>query len=223
MNREELKKLWYGRYVENDPGEFLALTEEIERLSPLKTVVEIGIKHCGTFVLWEQLIPPGEGLIIGVDYTPKEQILKYSGYSSVPPHIKPDKLTSEDQDWSWGAYPCDFIYPYNCTVGCYDPDKSDRQAHFVIGDSTALETREKVAEILNGRQVDFIFHDGEHYGDGPSKDFENLVLPFLRSGGLLVLTDTTCDGVEKLINRLGPVRFVGSRYNHFGSALWYKP
>ena len=224
MNREELKEMWIGRHVENYPHEFFALIQEVEKVSPLKTVIEIGVKACGTLRVWERLLPPIEGVLIGVDQTPVEDILRFSGKTTLPSHHRHAGMKSSEPYWHWEACPCDFTVPDSCTAGIFDSAASDRQIHFVTGDSNSLEVHEKIAYLLGGRKADMIFHDGGHFGDVPRGDFENIVLPFLRPGGLFVLADFRCDGVDSLrehLATLGPVQNIVPE--RAGFALWHKP
>ena len=85
---------------------------------------------------------------------------------------------------------------------------------------------DQVKAALGGRKADFIFHDGGHFGDIPQKDFDNLVQPFLRSGGLFALADgPRTDGGKKLYENLPPsnrpVEIVPP--DHAGIVLWWKP
>ena len=76
-------------------------------------------------------------------------------------------------------------------------------------DSHALETRERVKEILAGRTIDFLFIDGDHTYDGVSRDFE-LWSGLVTSGGHVALHDilpppegSDC-GVDRLWAELKP-------------------
>jgi hypothetical protein len=225
MTREELKSLWQGRYVENYPEEFFALIQEVEKVNPLKTIIEIGVKHCGTLRVWEHLLSAGEGLLIGVDFTPLDVMLSYSGKSTKDPKFNyPDRVTQEP-GWDWNLFPCDFIKPADCaTDDLYDPEASSRQVHFAIGDSNSVEVHNRIAYLLGDRKADMVFHDGGHFGDIPRKDFENIVFPFLRPGGLFVLADLRTDGVALLrdhLETLGPVKIV--QPDLVGFVLWNKP
>jgi len=227
MDREEFRTLWEGRYVENYPDETFALVQEVEKITPLNIIIEIGVKHCGTLVLWEKLLKPGDTLI-GIDENPKELILRYSGYSNVayPPW-----------DWAevptrWAECPLGYTPVSTCVLNTYDPDSSDRDVHIVSSDSTAPDTLRRVADILQGRQADFIYHDGGHYGEVPKLDFQNIVLPFLRPGGLFCIADLTCGGetdpptgIAGLITSLPPSAKPMSiiQPRRAGYLLWWKP
>jgi len=63
-----------------------------------------------------------------------------------------------------------------------------QKIHLIRGDSHSSETVEKVNRILKGRQIDFIFIDGDHTYNGVKMDFETYVR-FLRDGGIIALHD----------------------------------
>ena len=251
MTREELEALWTGRYVENWPDEMWLLIKEVERLSPLTTIIEVGVRCCGTFRLWEKLVPAGEGLVIGVDHLSVEKLLQFSGVSvQVPPPgtmipcgnreqqrqlSVPPPLRGEPHGATfWNRPPSCSVYAEDCTEGCFNPAASDRQLHFAIGNSTSVEVHDKIAEILGGRQADFIFHDGDHAADVPLKDFDNIVQPFLRPGGLFALADVgdqvsrkVNDGTlalcKKLSNNQKLPQLEPFTEDKAGIALWRKP
>lgn len=60
--------------------------------------------------------------------------------------------------------------------------------HLVRASSHDAATVEKVRTILNGKQLDYLFIDGDHTYAGVKKDFE-LYSPFVRQGGVVVFHD----------------------------------
>lgn len=235
ITREELETLWTGRYVENWPDEMLSLIKEMETVNPLTTIIEIGVRTCGTFRLWERLVPAEEGMVIGVDCSPEEELLKFSGVSTKTPQLMSSREVLPDATF-WNRMPSSSVYEENCTEDCLDLEASDRQLHFAIGESTSIEVHNKIAEILGDRQADFIFHDGCHSGDVPLKDFDNIIQPFLRSGGLFALADVgdqiswrINDGTLALCKRLSNGQTLPAvkpsipLVNRAGIALWRKP
>lgn len=222
MDREILKNMWRGRYVENYPDEMLALANVVESIEP-KIIIEIGVKQCGTMRLWESLVPPG-GTVIGMDMTPEAQIRSASGVSTETPKILPGH-GDEVGDWSWVKCPSSFVDWQTCVIDKFDPALSDRNIHFVIGDSNSPEAHQGVADVLQGRKADFIFHDGGHFDDVPQRDFDNIVNPFLRPGGLFCLADLDCDGVKALLTNLPQGSRELSLINprRAGFVLWWKP
>jgi hypothetical protein len=56
------------------------------------------------------------------------------------------------------------------------------------GDSHQAKLREEFARALNGRQLDFLFIDGDHTYAGVRQDFDDYS-PFVRTGGLVAFHD----------------------------------
>ncbi len=223
MTGEELHKLWWGRYVENYPHEMLNLVNIVETLNPLEIIIEIGVKQCGTLRLWERTVPVG-GMVIGVDMDSVETITAASGRSTQVSK-EPPPFSQHQTEEFWDNCPSSFLDWQTCTDGLFDAVQSDRQIHFVIGDSNSQGVHDQIKSILGGRKADFIFHDGGHYDDVPQKDFDNIVLPFLRAGGLFALADIRDDGGKALCQNFppshNPVQVVPP--NRAGIALWWKP
>ncbi len=224
MTRDELYKLWWGRYVENYPDEMLNLVNIVEAISPLKTIIEIGVKQCGTLQLWERTVPAEEGMVIGVDMTSVEGITEASGRSTEEPKLLPGHGDPATANF-WDKCPSSWVDWQKCTEGTFVAEKSDRQMHFAIGDSNSQEVHDQIQSLLGDRKADFIFHDGGHFDEVPQKDFDNIVQPFLRPGGLFALCDINCEGVRSLLNNLPtspqPVKIVNP--SRAGIALWWKP
>lgn len=58
----------------------------------------------------------------------------------------------------------------------------------VKADSHNPETRERVKSLLNGKQVDFLFIDGDHSYEGVKADFA-MYFPLLSDGGMIAFHD----------------------------------
>jgi cephalosporin hydroxylase len=71
----------------------------------------------------------------------------------------------------------------------------------LTGDSSKPETIEMVKNLIP--ELDFLFIDGEHYGEGPRLDWENYS-PLVRSGGIVAFHDT----------RVGEIKAVFSSITH---------
>ena len=56
------------------------------------------------------------------------------------------------------------------------------------GDSHSLDMLGRVAAVLNGRGLDYLFIDGDHTYEGAKRDFE-LYAPLVRKGGVIALHD----------------------------------
>jgi cephalosporin hydroxylase len=62
------------------------------------------------------------------------------------------------------------------------------QVFALSGDSHDGETRERVAEVLAGEQLDFLFIDGDHTYEGVKLDYQ-MYQPFVRPGGWIAFHD----------------------------------
>ncbi len=83
-------------------------------------------------------------------------------------------------------------------------------------DSHAPATLERVKEILGGRQLDFLFIDGDHTYSGVKQDFD-MYRPLVKKGGVVAFHDIV-DGFEEYVG--GVPRFwrelkVGCDYEEF--------
>jgi predicted O-methyltransferase YrrM len=79
-------------------------------------------------------------------------------------------------------------YPKN-KIPLYRSFKKDNQEMFLLReDSHAEETVQKVRDILRGKQVDFLFIDGDHTYEGVKRDFE-LYSTLVGRGGIIAFHD----------------------------------
>jgi len=75
--------------------------------------------------------------------------------------------------------------------------KKGKQKIFLIqGDSHKIEILRKIKGILKGRNVDFLFIDGDHSYEGVKKDFEMYSL-LVRKGGIIAFHDIVPDYYTK--------------------------
>jgi cephalosporin hydroxylase len=87
------------------------------------------------------------------------------------------------------------------TTGGYTEEKIPLYKSFgkdiqlIRDDSHSATTLQKVKEILNGRQVDFLFIDGDHSYKGVSDDFL-IYSPLVRKGGLIAFHDIVQHKIE---------------------------
>jgi predicted O-methyltransferase YrrM len=84
--------------------------------------------------------------------------------------------------------------------GVRDPEEADRlrrfegfrrgrqQLYLLRADSHADVTRRRLAKLLEGRALDFLFIDGDHSYDGIRRDFADYA-PLVRPRGLIALHD----------------------------------
>lgn len=67
----------------------------------------------------------------------------------------------------------------------------------IRGNSHDPRTLNKVKRILSGRQIDFLFIDGDHTYEGVKKDFE-MYSPLVRKGGIIAFHDIVPGPAEKV-------------------------
>jgi predicted O-methyltransferase YrrM len=63
-----------------------------------------------------------------------------------------------------------------------------QRVHFLVGDSHAAETRERVGKVFAGAAVDLLLIDGDHTAEGVKRDFE-LYSDLVGPGGVVALHD----------------------------------
>ncbi len=63
-----------------------------------------------------------------------------------------------------------------------------QRLEFLEADSHKDQTRQKIEELCGGRQVDFLFIDGDHSYEGVRRDYE-LYSPLVRRGGVVAVHD----------------------------------
>jgi predicted O-methyltransferase YrrM len=83
--------------------------------------------------------------------------------------------------------------------------RARQSLHLLREDSHQQSTRTKVTDILQNRQLDFLFIDGDHTYDGVTSDFE-LYAPLVRPGGVVAFHDINypqCD-VPRYWSELSP-------------------
>ncbi len=73
--------------------------------------------------------------------------------------------------------------------------KENQQLYLLREDSHNTETLNKVENILNGRNIDFLFIDADHTYEGVKKDFE-MYSPLVKEGGIIAFHDIAPNGLE---------------------------
>jgi len=66
--------------------------------------------------------------------------------------------------------------------------KQNQKIHLIRADSHAEETPERARGILGGRELDFLFIDGDHAYQGVKRDFE-MYAPLVKRGGTVAFHD----------------------------------
>jgi cephalosporin hydroxylase len=66
--------------------------------------------------------------------------------------------------------------------------KENQKLYLLKKDSHQQETLEEVKKILNGKELDFLFIDGDHTYEGVKKDFE-MYSPLVKKGGIIAFHD----------------------------------
>lgn len=65
---------------------------------------------------------------------------------------------------------------------------ASQTVRLIRADSHSATTLERVKSELDGRQLDFLFIDGDHTYEGVKRDFE-MYMPLVREGGLIAMHD----------------------------------
>ena len=211
LTKADLERIWENRYVENSIDEMLGLLKHVEELNPLQVVLEIGVCYGGSLRLWEQLVPPG-GVVIAIDKHP--DIAK--------------RLTGEIKEAHSGL---GNDWEIEERIGASVLKlKSDREIYVILLDSASPEAGAAVEYFLDGREIDFFFHDGIHYGPGPIHDYVNYQHLF-RTGGLLCIGDVSGItqhapvpnlGTQVLYHALPEPKIPATRPHVNGMAVWWK-
>lgn len=86
----------------------------------------------------------------------------------------------------------------------------NQEINLLRADSHDVRTLDAVKEILKGKQLDFLFLDGDHSYEGVKKDFE-MYAPLVKNGGVIALhdialhpTETGCE-VNKFWDEIKPI------------------
>ena len=152
--------------------EILELLRIVNAINP-KVIIEIGTANGGTLFLFSR-IASEDATIISVDLPGGMFLSKYVKFSG------------------YGGYPKWRIPLYKSFA------LVNQHLHLIKADSHNQATLEEVKGLLNGRDVDFLFIDGDHSYEGVKKDFE-MYSPLVKNGGIIAFHDliSACD-VSKL-------------------------
>lgn len=76
-----------------------------------------------------------------------------------------------------------------------------QQLHLLRANSHSADTLEKIRQLFNGQEIDFLFIDGDHSYEGVKQDWE-MYAPFVRKGGMVVFHDVAGNYGETHAKRL---------------------
>ncbi|WP_338733345.1 class I SAM-dependent methyltransferase [Mangrovimonas cancribranchiae] len=101
-------------------------------------------------------------------------------------YLKPNHLISIDLPGGihGGGFPKQKI-PF---MKYFLSDKKNSKVSVVLGDSHKKETYNQLVNKLNGRQIDFLFIDGDHRYEGVKSDYE-MYSGLVKKGGLIAFHD----------------------------------
>lgn len=99
----------------------------------------------------------------------------------------------------------------------FDYKSCGKEVHLVEGSSYDNETVEKVKQILNGKQPDFVFIDGDHTNFAAQKDIENYGY-LVKLGGIVGFHDGQ-DIIKEFDALEGEKEMLSSTYR---TAYWRK-
>jgi len=128
-------------------------------------------------------------------------------------YVADENATIISIDLPPGKYRFGYSYPY-WKEKVYESFSFYNQRIYLIRcDSHNSKTLEKVKRILRGKELDFLFIDGDHTYEGVGKDFE-MYSPLVRRGGVVAFHDIVPGPPE---NVGGVPRFwneIKGRYRH---------
>ena len=150
-------------------NEIMELWSIFERVEPT-IILEIGVSQGGTFAGWCQLASD-DALIIGIDRDPNDC------YPRKGNQVHPDigDLTLKMTEEGGGMYALKRKGSHQTIVP-------------IVGMSFDPIVIKKLKGVLNGRKIDFIFHDASHEYSMTVKDFE-LYWPLVAPGGVMAFHD----------------------------------
>jgi predicted O-methyltransferase YrrM len=89
--------------------------------------------------------------------------------------------------------------------------RTGQQLHLIRADSHSPETKDRVLQILDGDQLDYLFLDGDHTYSGVQCDFQ-MYSPLVRSGGIVAFHDIATYRQE---SKCEVARFWSEIKNHY--------
>ncbi len=214
LTEQDLQKIWTECYIENFIPEMMGILEYVERVNPLKTIIEIGGGLGGSARVWEASLPPGEGMLISVDHN-RDIVKRWTG------EVEAITTCTDCRTGNW-----EVEWQKDNVVKL----KSDRQIYLVIGESDDLETVETVKKLLQNKLADFLFHDGAHWFHTPVWDY-HWYQHLLRTEGLFCcgdigasqnLEEHPLSGVQAVYSSLPAPKVPMVKGHSQGMGMWFK-
>lgn len=152
--------------------EIIELWQLFDRMQP-HIILEIGVAQGGTFSSWCQLAPD-DALLIGID----RSVDDCAPFSGRPVH--PDLNSDPDAP----------LLKTREGGGAYRLKRrgSNQRIEMINGWTYEENVMKKLLTILNGRKIDWIFHDASHAAEMTAKDYE-LFWPLVAPGGAMAFHD----------------------------------
>jgi predicted O-methyltransferase YrrM len=162
--------------------EIIELWQLFDRMQP-HVILEIGIAQGGTFAGWCQLAPD-DALIIGIDRNPDDCNPRAGGH-----------IIHRDIDNRFG---CLLVSTSN-GGGAYRLKRreSNQRIEIIKGWSYEETVMKRLLEVLDGKKIDWIFHDASHSEEMTSKDYE-LYWPLVSPGGAMAFHDISYSSVPEV-------------------------
>lgn len=132
----------------------------------LKTVVEIGSARGGTFWCWAQ-VADDDALLVSIDL-PGADFSAPELVNKTPEQVQKYSELVERKMMSYA--------------------REGQRALLIRGDSHSENSVGELLKVLNGREIDFLFIDGDHSYQGCRSDYE-LYSPFVADGGVIAFHD----------------------------------
>lgn len=174
VNRE------YNQYTDRIYGletgqrtEYVAMVDYLSGVGLKDGFIEVGSAWGASFHLWGLLIPNGPKVSVDIPGPDSP-----NGY---PPALTMEALLERDRRWATHFSDVNPVY----------------------GDSLLQETEDKVAKVLDGRKVGFLYIDGYHAYDWVKNDFERYS-KYVIPGGYVGFHDLNYPELRQFWNELKP-------------------
>lgn len=103
------------------------------------------------------------------------------------------------------GFDLDFLCGIEIDKNNVDPEVA-QSIPIIIGDSHSQEVKDELKTRLEGKQIDFLYIDGDHSYEGVKKDFE-MYASLVRKGGIIAFDDVMLTGEKWVLAKLEVNRF----------------